>query len=71
METLMEQLAPNLYLYRDKFYKSCLATMEMFWKAGLIAGLIRGINRPIPGFRIETGDCCLRGKMEVYQIFWM
>ena len=40
MEGLMQQITPNLYLYRDKFYKSCLATLEMFWKAGLIAGLI-------------------------------
>ena len=40
METLIEQIAPNLYLYRDKFWKSCSATAEMFWKAGLIAGLI-------------------------------
>ena len=40
METLMEQLAPNLYLYRDKFYKSFSATVEMFWKAGLIAGVV-------------------------------
>ena len=40
MEALMEQLAPNLYLYRDKFYKSFSATVEMFWKAGLIAGVI-------------------------------
>ena len=40
METLMEQLAPNLYLYRDKFFKSFAATVEMFWKAGLIAGVI-------------------------------
>ena len=46
MEELMQQLTPNLYLYRDKFYKSCLATAEMFWKAGLIAfviGLLFGI----------------------------
>ena len=46
METLMEQLAPNLYLYRDKFYKSFAATVEMFWKAGLIAfviGLLLGV----------------------------
>ena len=40
MEGLMQQITPNLYLYRDKFYKSCLATLEMFWKAGLIAGMI-------------------------------
>lgn len=40
MEELIQQITPNLYLYRDKFYKSCLATLEMFWKAGLIAGLI-------------------------------
>ena len=46
MEELMQQITPNLYLYRDKFYKSCLATLEMFWKAGLIAfviGLLFGI----------------------------
>lgn len=37
---------PNLYAYRKQFVKSFNATVEMFWKAGLIAfavGLIFGI----------------------------
>ncbi|MDO4483017.1 MAG: ABC transporter permease subunit [Clostridia bacterium] len=46
MEALIKQWAPSLYTYRDKFFKSCDATVEMFWKAGLIAffiGLLLGI----------------------------
>lgn len=46
MEALIRDLAPNLYTYRDKFWKSLSATGEMFWKAGLIAfviGLALGI----------------------------
>ena len=46
MEALIKEWAPNLYTYQDKFFKSCSATVEMFWKAGLIAfviGLILGI----------------------------
>ncbi|MDO5143183.1 MAG: methionine ABC transporter permease [bacterium] len=46
MEALIKEWAPSLYTYRDKFFKSCNATVEMFWKAGLIAfviGLILGI----------------------------
>ena len=46
MEAWIKDLAPNLYTYRDKFWKSCDATVEMFWKAGLIAfviGLFFGI----------------------------
>lgn len=46
MEALIKEWAPNLYTYQDKFFKSCRATVEMFWKAGLIAfviGLVLGI----------------------------
>ena len=40
MEAWIKQWIPNLYTYRDKFFKSCGATVEMFWKAGLIAFVI-------------------------------
>ncbi len=46
MEDFIRQIAPDLYTYRDKFFKSFGATFEMFWKAGLIAlffGLFFGI----------------------------
>ncbi len=46
MEALIKEWAPNLYTYQDKFFKSCSATVEMFWKAGLITfviGLVLGI----------------------------
>ena len=46
MEALIKEWAPSLYTYRDKFFRSCEATVEMFWKAGLIAfaiGLLLGI----------------------------
>ena len=46
MEALIKEWAPNLVTYQDKFFKSCSATVEMFWKAGLIAfviGLVLGI----------------------------
>ena len=46
MAEWIKQWAPNLYTYRDKFFKSCDATVEMFWKAGLIAfaiGMVFGI----------------------------
>ena len=46
METWIKAWAPSLYTYRDKFWKSCFATVEMFWRAGLIAcfiGLALGI----------------------------
>ena len=46
MEAWIKEWAPNLYIYQDKFFKSCSATVEMFWKAGLIAfviGLVLGI----------------------------
>ena len=45
METI-ERLAPNLYKYFDRFVTSCLATGEMFIKAGVIAfavGLLFGV----------------------------
>lgn len=46
MEAWIKEWAPNLVTYQDKFFKSCSATVEMFWKAGLIAfviGLVLGI----------------------------
>lgn len=46
MEALIKEWAPNLVTYQDKFFKSCSATVEMFWKAGLITfviGLVLGI----------------------------
>lgn len=45
MEALIKEWAPSLYTYRDRFFDSCHATVEMFWKAGLIAfviGLVLG-----------------------------
>ena len=45
-EQLIEQIAPNLYAYRDRFFTSFAATFEMFGKAGLIAfvvGLFFGV----------------------------
>ena len=45
-EQLIEQIAPNLYAYRDRFFTSFAATFEMFAKAGLIAfvvGLFFGV----------------------------
>ena len=41
----LKTIAPNLYKYKAKFAESGEATLEMFWKAGLIAfviGLILG-----------------------------
>jgi D-methionine transport system permease protein len=46
MEEWIKQIAPSLYTYRAKFFTSCQATFEMFYKAGLIAfaiGLLFGI----------------------------
>ena len=46
MEEWIKQIAPSLYTYRGKFFTSCHATFEMFYKAGLIAfaiGLLFGI----------------------------
>ena len=46
MEEWIRQIAPSLYTYRTKFFTSCHATFEMFYKAGLIAfaiGLLFGI----------------------------
>ena len=46
MEEWIKQIAPSLYTYRAKFFTSCHATFEMFYKAGLIAfaiGLLFGI----------------------------
>ena len=46
MQAWIKEIAPNLYTYRAKFFTACSATVEMFWKAGLIAfviGLLFGI----------------------------
>ena len=46
MQAWIKEIAPNLYTYRAKFFTACSATVEMFWKAGLIAfviGLFFGI----------------------------
>ena len=46
MEEWIRQIAPSLYTYRAKFFTSCHATFERFYKAGLIAfaiGLMFGI----------------------------
>jgi hypothetical protein len=40
MEAWIKEIAPNLYTYRAKFFTACSATVEMFWKAGLIAFVI-------------------------------
>jgi len=40
MEAFIKQLAPYLWSYRKQFVKSVNATVEMFWKAGLIAFVI-------------------------------
>ncbi len=46
MDAFLQQIAPNLYAYRSRFFSSCQATAEMFIQAGLIAfviGLFFGI----------------------------
>ena len=46
MAEWIKQIAPSLYTYRAKFFTSCQATFEMFYKAGLIAfaiGLVFGV----------------------------
>jgi D-methionine transport system permease protein len=65
MEALIKEWAPSLYTYRDKFFKSCDATVEMFWKAGLIAfaiGLFLGI------LLVVTKKDGIRSNPIVYQI---
>ena len=65
MEALIKEWAPNLYSYRDKFFKSCSATVEMFWKAGLIAffiGLLLGI------LLVVTRKGGIRQNAAVYQL---
>ena len=64
-EAFVKQIAPSLYTYRDKFFKSCDATVEMFWKAGLIAfviGLIFGI------VLVVTCKGGIRPNAVVYQV---
>ena len=64
-EQLVEQLAPNLYAYRDRFFTSFAATFEMFAKAGLIAfvvGLFFGV------LLVITRKGGVRQNLIVYQI---
>lgn len=62
---LLKDIAPNLYKYRDNFGKSGEATVEMFWKAGLIAfaiGLMLGM------LLVVTKKGGIRQNLIVYQI---
>ena len=64
MEEWIKQIAPSLYTYRAKFFTSCHATFEMFYKAGLIAfavGLIFGI------ILVITKKDGIRQNLFVYQ----
>ena len=62
---VLKDIAPNLYKYRDNFGKSGEATVEMFWKAGLIAfaiGLMMGV------LLVVTKKGGIRQNLLVYQI---
>ena len=62
---MLKDAAPNLYTYRINFAESGAATIEMFWKAGLIAfaiGLLVGILLVVT----RRGGICQ--NMLVYQI---
>ena len=64
-EQLIEQIAPNLYAYRDRFFTSFAATFEMFAKAGIIAfvvGLFFGV------LLVITRKGGVRQNLVVYQI---
>ena len=64
-EKLIEQIAPNLYAYRDRFFTSFAATFEMFAKAGIIAfvvGLFFGV------LLVITRKGGVRQNLVVYQI---
>ena len=64
-EQLIEQIAPNLYAYRDRFFTSFAATFEMFAKAGIIAfvvGLFFGV------LLVITRKSGVRQNLVVYQI---
>ena len=64
-EQLIEQIAPNLYAYRDRFFTSFAATFEMFGKAGLIAfvvGLFFGV------LLVVTRKGGVRENLLVYQV---
>ncbi len=64
MEEWIRQIAPSLYTYRAKFFTSCRATFEMFYKAGLIAfaiGLLFGI------ILVITKKGGIRQNLLVYQ----
>jgi len=61
----LKDTAPNLYKYRDKFGQSGEATVEMFWKAGLIAfaiGLLLGV------LLVVTKRGGIRQNLFVYQL---
>ena len=65
MEAWIKEIAPNLYTYRAKFFTACSATVEMFWKAGLIAfviGLFFGI------LLVVTKKGGIRQNPVVYQL---
>ncbi len=65
MEAWIKEIAPNLYTYRSKFFTACSATVEMFWKAGLIAfviGLFFGI------LLVVTKKGGIRQNPVVYQL---
>ncbi len=64
MEEWIRQIAPRLYTYRARFFTSCRATSEMFYKAGLIAfaiGLLFGI------ILVITKKGGIRQNLLVYQ----
>ena len=64
MEEWIKQIAPSLYTYRAKFFTSCHATFEMFYKAGLIAfaiGLFFGV------LLVATKKDGIRQNLIVYQ----
>lgn len=61
----LKEIAPNLYKYRKKFAESGSDTLEMFWKAGLIAfaiGLFMGI------ILVVTKRNGIRSNVIIYQL---
>lgn len=65
MEEFIRTAAPNLYTYRDKFWKSFGATFEMFWKAGgivFLVGLFFGV------LLVVTRKGGIRQNLVVYQL---
>ena len=62
---ILQNIAPDLYKYRDNFGKSGEATVEMFWKAGLIIfliGLLLGV------LLVVTKKDGIRPNVILYQI---